>query len=75
MKDKKNIKLSTTAALQILESKGETNAAIPILQKGATLDPDSKAIQQVMQARPLIVQINNFLFGAAFIKMRFEITS
>lgn len=33
--------------LQILESKGETNAAIPVLQKGATLDPESKAIQQV----------------------------
>lgn len=32
---------------QILESKGETNAAIPVLQKGATLDPESKAIQQV----------------------------
>lgn len=26
---------------------GDANAAIPVLQKGATLDPDSKAIQQV----------------------------
>ncbi|KAJ6637366.1 Peptidyl-prolyl cis-trans isomerase FKBP8 [Pseudolycoriella hygida] len=33
---------------KILEAKGEINAAIPVLQKGATLDPDSKAIQQLL---------------------------
>lgn len=32
---------------QILEAKGEINAAIPILQKGATLEPESQDIQQV----------------------------
>lgn len=32
---------------QILEAKGDIKAAIPILQKGAILDPDSRAIQQV----------------------------
>lgn len=33
---------------KILESKGDAGAAIPVLQKGATLDPDSKAIQQLL---------------------------
>lgn len=33
---------------KILESKGDASAAIPVLQKGATLDPDSKAIQQLL---------------------------
>lgn len=33
--------------LQILEAKGDIKAAIPILQKAAILDPDSRAIQQV----------------------------
>jgi len=32
---------------KILDTKGDTNAAVPILQKAATLDPDSRAIQQV----------------------------
>lgn len=32
---------------QILEAKGDIKAAIPILQKAAILDPDSRAIQQV----------------------------
>lgn len=33
---------------KILESKGDAGSAIPVLQKGATLDPDSKAIQQLL---------------------------
>lgn len=33
---------------KILESKGDASAAIPVLQKGAILDPDSKAIQQML---------------------------
>lgn len=33
---------------KILESKGDTNAAIPVLQKAATLDQESKAIQQLL---------------------------
>lgn len=33
---------------KILEAKGEINASIPVLQKAATLDPDSKAIQQLL---------------------------
>lgn len=41
---------------QILEAKGEINAAIPVLQKGATLDPDSKAIQQVSLKKKRISQ-------------------
>lgn len=31
---------------KILDAKGDTKAAIPVLQKAATLDPESKAIQQ-----------------------------
>lgn len=34
--------------LQILEAKGDIKAAIPILQRGAILDPESRAIQQVI---------------------------
>lgn len=33
--------------IQILEAKGDIKAAIPVLQKGAILDPESRAIQQV----------------------------
>lgn len=33
--------------VQILEAKGDIKAAIPVLQKGAILDPESRAIQQV----------------------------
>lgn len=32
---------------QILEAKGDIKEAIPVLQKGAILDPESRAIQQV----------------------------
>lgn len=42
---------------KILDGKNETNAAIPILQKAAILDPESKAIQQV---RHFIFFLNNF---------------
>lgn len=34
--------------LQILDGNGNTNAAIPIFQKAAMLDPESKAVQQVI---------------------------
>lgn len=37
---------------QILEAKGDIKAAIPILQKGAILDPESRAIQQVTCTPP-----------------------
>lgn len=33
---------------KILEAKGDIKAAIPVLQKGAILDPESKAIQQLL---------------------------
>lgn len=33
--------------IKILEAKGDIKAAIPILQKAAILDPESRAIQQV----------------------------
>lgn len=33
---------------KILESKGDAGAAIPVLQRGATLDPESRAIQQLL---------------------------
>lgn len=38
---------------QILEAKGDIKAAIPILQKGAILDPESRAIQQVTCTPPI----------------------
>lgn len=39
---------------QILETKGETLRAIPILQKAATLDADNKSIQNVRLINYLI---------------------
>lgn len=59
--------------LQILEAKGDIKAAIPILQKAAILDPESRAIQQVLfeqvsivsfvYAHPYIQSEMNFLSG------------
>lgn len=39
---------------------GDANAAIPVLQKGATLDPDSKAIQQVFKYKISYFFINQY---------------
>lgn len=37
---------------KILDAKGKVNAAIPLLQKAATLDPDNRAIQNVSTWTP-----------------------
>lgn len=43
---------------QILEAKGDIKAAIPVLQKGAILDPESRAIQQVNPISGLVSRRN-----------------
>lgn len=70
---------------QILEAKGDIKAAIPVLQKGAILDPESRAIQQVQRiAHVLHVMLASYKLSrncyfcfvwltTAFIKMHYEI--
>lgn len=62
---------------QILEAKGDIKAAIPVLQKGAILDPESRAIQQVstnsMQRLPH--SHYEFMSITAVVKMYYEIAT
>lgn len=48
--------------LQILDGNGNTNAAIPIFQKAAMLDPESKAVQQVNKIHLKFQKISKFKF-------------
>lgn len=66
------INLTDQPILQILEAKGDIKAAIPVLQKGAILDPESRAIQQVqlictllygLVASSKLIRIVLFSFG------------
>lgn len=61
---------------QILDGNGNTNAAIPIFQKAAMLDPESKAVQQVsislMIRQPQLIWFSSQELSKLILKQRRE---